>query len=263
MPFQHTQPGIIEPRLQLTGQAALAHATFAHQQDHATLLLVSQPVDHFQRLLELVFAADHWRTQPFEAAHRARPLFRANYPVRVDRARDVFQRQRGQMIKVKQAAGLAVDALADQNLARPGRFLQAPREVDRVADGRVIHQPIAAQPADDHRASVQPQVDLQLVAVQVQLLAQTRYIRQHIQRRTQGAFRVVFVGNRRAKQGHQPVAGQLIDHALVFVDIIDQHADELLHQLVEFFVAQHLREVRVPGEVYEQYGHAAALSPGL
>ena len=66
-----------------------------------------------------------------------------------------------------------------------------------------------------------------------QFCAQFFQIGLHIQSGADGKFSTVFVGNRRAKEGHQTVSGELVHHSIVFIDIIREHFCTTLYQLVQ------------------------------
>ena len=52
---------------------------------------------------------------------------------------------------------------------------------------------------------------------------------------------MVLVGYRGAEQGHDPVAGELVDGPFIFVDLIHQDLETPIHNLVDFFRVQLLR----------------------
>jgi len=88
-----------------------------------------------------------------------------------------------------------------------------------LADSRVIHVQIGADRPDDHLPRVQPDADLDRDAVRTKhAVAVPFHALLHPQRRIAGAHCVVLVRERRAEEGHDPIAHHLVHRALVAVD---------------------------------------------
>ena len=80
-----------------------------------------------------------------------------------------------------------------------------------------------------------------------------------VQRRVAGALGVVLVGDRRAEQGHDPVAGELVDRPLEAVDALAQDREEALHDPPPLLRVALLGELHRPHHVGEQHRHLLAL----
>ncbi len=109
--------------------------------------------------------------------------------------------------------------LGEEGLAGRRELLHTPREVRRLADGSVVHPQVVAHGSHHDLAGVEAHADLQREPVQLtELLGQQANALLHPERRIAGAHGVVLVGERRAEEGHDAVAHDLVDGALVAVD---------------------------------------------
>ena len=159
---------------------------------------------------------------------------------------------RGQPLDGHRAQGSDLDPplRQPQGLGRqpnaPGRrkLFHAGRQVRGLADGRVVHVEIVANGPHHHLPGVESDPDLHLdtmhaahlVAVAVDGLL-------HGQRRIAGPHGVVFMRNRRPKQGHNAIAHDLVDGAFVAVHGRHhalQHWVEELARLLRVAVGQQL-----------------------
>ena len=75
-----------------------------------------------------------------------------------------------------------------------------------------------------------------------------------------GTLRVVLVADRRPEQGHDPVAGELVDRALEPMDARAQHREEALHDRLPGLGVGRLGELHRARHVGEQHGHLLALA---
>ena len=71
---------------------------------------------------------------------------------------------------------------------------------------------------------------------------------------------MVLVGDRRPEHGHDPVAGELVDGALVAGHGIGEDREEALHDLAPLLRVLLLGEVHRAADVGEQDGHLLALA---
>ncbi len=74
-----------------------------------------------------------------------------------------------------------------------------------------------------------------------------------------GPLSMVLVGQRGAEEGHHPIAGELVDGALVSVDLIHQDLEAAVQDLVDLFRVQFLGEGGIVGHVGEKDGDELAL----
>jgi hypothetical protein len=146
---------------------------------------------------------------------------------------------------------------------RPGarELLQARRQVGGLADRAVVHAEIAADRADHDLAGIESHAHLERDAV-----ATTHPLGVAADRRLQvkggiaGPDGVVLVGHRGAEQGHDPVAHDLVDGALVAVDGVHHPLEDGIEQppgLLGVAVGEQLHRAL---EVREQHGDLLALS---
>ena len=97
-----------------------------------------------------------------------------------------------------------------------GQLFRARGQMGRLADGRVVHSQVAADGADHHLARVQADSDLDHDPVTpADLLRIATNGRLHVERRIARPHRVVLMGEGRPEEGHDPIAHDLIDGALV------------------------------------------------
>ena len=70
---------------------------------------------------------------------------------------------------------------------------------------------------------------------------------------------MVLMGDRGAEQGHDPVAGELVDGALEALDRVGEDREEALHDLAPLLGIVLLGEVHRALDVGEQHGDLLAL----
>ena len=215
--------------------------------------------------MQLALAPDERRREAFDAAQRAGGDAQADQAEGRDGGGIALEAERGQRLEFEQGAGELVDGLRDQDGAGVGVLLQARRQVDRVADGGVVHHQAGTHAAHDHRAAVQADVQAQLlVAVALlYLLVEERHLGLHVERGADGHFGVVFLGDGRAKDGHDAIPDELIDHALKLIDAARHQPGKLLDQHEQLFIIEALGEAGKTGEIGKQQGNVAALPGGF
>ena len=82
---------------------------------------------------------------------------------------------------------------------------------------------------------------------------------EHLQGRVTGALRVVLVGDRGAEDGHDPVAGELVDGPLEPGHRVGEDREEALHDLAPLLRVLLLGQVHRAAHVGEQHRHLLAL----
>ena len=149
----------------------------------------------------------------------------------------------------------------DQDGARRGRLFHPRRQVRRLADRRVIHVQGITDGADDDLAGVETHPDLNGHALgPLNLLGIVVHRILHLQGRITRPRCVVFVRQRRAEEGHDPVAHDIVHRALVPVNGFDHafhHAFQELARLLGIAVGDELHGAL---EVGEQHGDLLALA---
>ncbi len=128
------------------------------------------------------------------------------------------------------------------------------RQVRGLADGRVVHVQIVADGAHDHLPRVEADPDLHLEAMPAaHLLAVTPDRLLHGQGGIAGPYGVVFMGNRRPKQGHNPIAQDLVHGPFIAVHGRHhalQHRVENLTRLLGVAVGQQCQRAFEIGKQY-------------
>ena len=71
---------------------------------------------------------------------------------------------------------------------------------------------------------------------------------------------MIFMGHGGPKQGHDAITGELVDGALIFVDLIHEDLKGTVHDLVDFLRVELLRHGCVIGHIREEHRHQFALS---
>ena len=147
-----------------------------------------------------------------------------------------------------------MNGLGDQDLARRRRLLEPRRDVGRVSDGGVVHTEIAADATDDHEPGVEPFSDIEGDAtLPAQFVAIVRDRGADAHRREHRALRVVFVGDRRAEQGHDAVTQELIYRAFVAMDLGEHELERAAHDRVDVLGIEARRHRREPRNVDEKH----------
>ena len=161
----------------------------------------------------------------------------------------------------EEAAHQAVRGFADQHLAGRRQRLQSRRQVRGVADGGVVHLLVTADRTDHDRTGVDPDPHLERQAM---LCAQPGIERGERvadgERGTDTACRRVLVRNRRAEEGHEPVARQYVHHAFEAVDLGEGDVDVVLDQVVVLLGVEPLGDRDRADQVAEQHRDLLALA---
>ena len=160
---------------------------------------------------------------------------------------------------VEFAGGLEADGLrcervrgvADQDPAGRCCALQPRRGVDDVAHRRVLG---AGQRADQHLAGVDADAHADAGAAgKAGRADEVGERRLHPQRRPHRAFGVVLVSDRRAEQGEDAVAEDLVDPAAEGGDVVDEQLEARVDQPLDGFGIAVLGQGREPDQIGEQH----------
>ena len=120
--------------------------------------------------------------------------------------------------------------------------MQPCRQIGGVAHRRIVHAQVVANRAHHHEPGIQPDTHLQAqIALGLELAAEVLDGALHAKSRVHGPPRAVFMGNGSAKQGHDAIAGILVDGALEAVHLGGEQSKAVVHHLVHHF------RVKVPG----------------
>ena len=260
---------------ELQQQAGLPDPGLAGDEDDlpaAAPRLRQVPLEHAQLLL----AADERGEAPARRRLEARARRRlAQHPVGGDRLAHALDRVRAERRAVDVLADGAVGALGQRDCPRLRQALQADGHVVRLADRGVVRAPAVADVADHDRAGVQSQAQPHPGFGRGGPRAGRRPVarRRAARRRRRGAeaagaaldgergqhrpARGVLVGDRGAEDGHEPVAEESGDRALVAVDLAERQVEETGQQGVHRLRAETRRERRRVGDFAAEHGDGA------
>ena len=135
----------------------------------------------------------------------------------------------------------------------------------RVADRREIHVQVVADRADDHLARVESTADLKAGAVGPRHLGgEVDDVALEAQHREARPARMLLVGERGAKDGHQTIAGELVDRTLEPVDRAGGDRQEAIEDGTPALGLERARQLHRADDVGEEHRHllALALDPG-
>ena len=165
-----------------------------------------------------------------------------------------------EVLEVEEAGGELGGVLGHVGLAGLGQRLHPLRQADRVADRRVVAVAALADRPGDDLAGVDPDPGREVEPrPAAQLGRVVGDVVEHLQGGVTGAPRVVLVGDRRPEDGHDPVAGELVDGALEPGHRVGQDREEALHDLAPLLRVLLLGEVHRAADVGEQHRHLLAL----
>ena len=140
-------------------------------------------------------------------------------------------------------------------------LLHACGEERRLAHGGIVHPEIVSDRPHDDVTRVEPDADLDLEATRRTHLhvspSDRRLDRERCEARAHG---VVFVCERRAEEGHDPIAHHLIDGALVPMDGIHHQLEDRVEKYPSLLRIAVLQEFHRTPEVGEQDGDLLALT---
>jgi len=150
---------------------------------------------------------------------------------------------------------------AHEHAARSRVLLQSGGHVGRVANRRVVHAEIVADLAHDDRPGVEadPHLEAPLEARR-QLAAQVTDGALDREGGVRGAPGRVLVRDGRAEQGHDAVAGVLVDRALEPVHLGRDHLEATIDDGVDLFWIALLGERAESREIGEQHRHLPPLA---
>ena len=246
---------------ELVAEAALADARFGDDADRGALAALG-PLERLLQHRHLLVAAD----EAGEAALAREVEARAGGadPGQLedpDRLAGALDLEVAEVLQLHEAVGQLGGALGQVGLAGLGQRLHPLRQADGVADRGVA---ALADLGGDDLAGVDPDPGREVEPVLApQLGGVLADVVEHLQRRVTGAPRVVLVGDRRAEDGHDPVAGELVDGALEAVHGIGEGGEEALHDRVPLLGILALGHVHRALDVGEEDGDLLALATGL
>ena len=140
-------------------------------------------------------------------------------------------------------------------------LLHARRQAHRVALRRVVHAQIVADLAHDDLSGIEAHANRKIQSArQPQLIGVGPERVAQVQRGEAGALRVVLVGDGRAEQRHDAVAGVLVHRAFEAVHAVGEDGEEAIEDAVPFLRIHLLGQFHRALDVGEQDGHLLALA---
>ena len=159
--------------------------------------------------------------------------------------------------------GELIRRVADQDLARGRRALQARGGVDGVAGHRVGGIGGRANPARYHRTGVDPDVELERSPhPPLPAAIERTHPVAHQEGRAQAALGIVLVRAGGAEDGHDGVAHELFDEAFVALDRRRHLAEEVGLDRAHILGIESFAERGESGQVREEHGDRAAVAVG-
>src|SRR5438105_2106996 len=141
-----------------------------------------------------------------------------------------------QVTHLEEASDVLLRGSANHHAPRLGHLLEPCCQVSGIADRRIIHAQVITDLADDHEARVDAYAHLQ--AESTLGLERLGHVTESALNAQSGVYRpawTIFVGERCAEQGHDPVARVLIDRPLEAVhlrrNMLEAAIDEVVHVL--------------------------------
>ena len=168
---------------------------------------------------------------------------------------------RPERLEVQVGVGEAREGLGDEDRSRAGELLHAGGEMGGLPHRAVVHAEVAPDGAHDDLARVEPDPDLH-TEPQAPLLLRGQGADRlgHAEGGVAGAYRVVLVGHRRAEQGHDAVAHDLVDGALIAMDRVHHALEYRVENLARLFGISLGKELHRTLEVGEHHRDLLALA---
>jgi hypothetical protein len=158
------------------------------------------------------------------------------------------------------ALGEAQRVLGHEGGARAGELLHPRGQVRGLADGGVVHVEVAVDRPHDHLARIETHADLHVDALRAPELVRVPADRLlHPERGMAGAHRVILVAHRGAEEGHDPVAHDLVDGALVAMHRFHHPLEHRIEKLARFLGVAVGQELHGALEIGEDHGDELAL----
>ena len=153
----------------------------------------------------------------------------------LDRLTESLDRYRAELGDLDEGFGQVQRLGGEQDAAGRRELLNARCQVRRLAHSRVVHAQIAADRAHHDLSGVDADADLHLHALgAAKLLRIAAHDVLHPERRVARSYGMIFLGERRAEEGHDAVAHDLVHGALIVVDGVHHALDDGVEDLPGF-----------------------------
>jgi len=158
------------------------------------------------------------------------------------------------------ALGQTQGVLGHEGGARARELLHPRGQVRGLADGGVVHVEIAVDRPHHHLARIEPHADLHVDALRAPELVRVPADRLlHPERGMAGAHRVILVTHGGAEEGHDAVAHDLVDGALVAMHRFHHPLEHRIEKLARFLGIAVGQELHGALEIGEDHGDELAL----
>ena len=225
--------------LQLVSQPRLAEAGVAGNADD--LSLRRRGAKGLPKRLELLISPREGGELLVCLVDRGRARAAPGDAQRVDGA--LLDGHRVCLLEIEVPTQIARGRGTHQHISGASRPVQASCKHGRVTGGGVVHPKVVADGTDDHRTGVDPDPDVDLGSLLDRECGK------------RGAACVVLVCDRGAEEGHEAVAEELVDRALVAVDLGEGEREEAIDDPVIFPRANLRRQLGRADDVAEQNAH--------
>jgi hypothetical protein len=235
-------------------QARLAHARLPHDRHHLPVATRGTR-ERVAEGLELGLPPDEPGEPPRGGGVQPGPAgARPDHLVDVDGRLQPLDRHRAEGLHLDVAFGQPERIPGEPDGAGRGELLHPSGQVRRLAHGGVVHAEVTADGAHHDLTRVQTHPDLHLDAVRVShLLGVAPHRGLHVVGRVARPHGVVLVGERRAKQRHDPVAHDLVHGALVAMHSLHHAFEDGVEELARLLGVAVGQELHRALEVREQY----------
>ena len=227
--------------LKFQEEARLSDARLTDDEDHLTEA-GDDLVEAFRQRPELTVSTDEWGQPAFSLDVQTRPSrpWRNHLP-RVHRLRLPLEREGPKGARMEIVADETVRRFGDDDASGIGGLLHPGRDVRRVAHRRVVHPQVAPDAADDDEAGVKslphPEAD---TAAPLQFVPVALEGPLNAERGMHRALRMIFVSDGRPEERHDAVAEELVDRALVAMDLGQHQLEGASHEPVDVLRIQSL-----------------------
>src|SRR5262249_9098925 len=239
---------------ELVHEAGLADAGFPHN-GHELAATLAGEGERTADLVDLGVAADEARRPPGGGDVKPASLGAgAGEGVDLHGLGQALNRDRPPANDLHVALGQFKRRGGEQDGPGCRHLLHAGGQMGRLPDRRVVHVQIGADGPDDNLARIEAHADLDGHPVGPEdALSVLRDRLLHPERRVARPDGVVLVGDRRAEQGHDPIAHDLVDGALVAMHCLHhpfEHGIEKLPRFLRVAVGEQLHGTLEVGKEY-------------
>ena len=245
----------------LEAEPALPHAGLAHDADDLAVT-ARGPLERGLQPSHLIRTADET-----EEASRARQVEPRAYGtgalelVHAQRLRHALDVRLPEIAQLEEPFDQAGGVLGEADAVRSGDLLHARSQTDGRTLGGVVHAQVVpdlahhdlARVEPDAHAKIDPALQAQLVRVAAQLLGE-------VQRRVTRTLRVVFMGDGRPEEGHDPIARELVDCALEAMHTLGQNREKAVHDAVPLLGINGAGELHRTMDICEEHRDQLALA---